>query len=84
MISGVPYTAAVLSTVGLTLDIIGVVMLFRYGLPENVSRKGHSHLLLEATDQREIDMARKYDRLARAALALIVIGFTIQILGNWI
>ncbi|MXY67760.1 MAG: hypothetical protein F4Y47_04270 [Acidobacteriia bacterium] len=84
MISGVPYTATVLSTVGLTLDIIGVVMLFRCGLPANVSRKGDSHVLLEATDQREVGKARKHDRLARVGLALIVIGFTIRILGNWI
>ena len=84
MTSEVPYTAAVPSTIGLTLDIIGVVMLFRHGLLENVSRKGHSRILLEATVQHEIDKARECDRLARMALALIVIGFTIQILGNWI
>ena len=56
-------------------------MLYRQGLPENVSQQGRSHTVLEETDQDEIAKATRYDPLTRAALTLIVIGFTTQMLS---
>ena len=35
---------------GLVFDIAGALLLWRFGLPENVNRRGESALLLEGTD----------------------------------
>jgi len=74
--------AAYLNSLGLILDIIGVVLLFKYGLPEEVSRKGTGALLLEGNDPSEIAKAKSYDRTAQTALALLVTGFALQIISN--
>ncbi len=68
---------------GLLLDIAGVVLLYNFGLPENVSRSGTSALLLEGTDLAEIAKAAKYDRFSRLAVVSLTVGFSLQIVSNW-
>jgi hypothetical protein len=65
------------------LDIIGACLLWRYGLPEDINRKGESALLLESTNDKEIEKARAYDFLSRLALALLVAGFVLQLISNY-
>ncbi len=55
------------NSIGLLFDIAGVVLLYNFGLPENVSRSGTSALLHEGTDLAEVAKAAKYDRFARLA-----------------
>lgn len=74
--------AELFNTVGLVLDIFGVVLLFRFGLPPDVSRDGAVRLVLGA-DEREAWKAKRYERLSWAALGLIVTGFALQIVGTW-
>ena len=85
------FSAATASSVGLALDIIGVVLLYKYGLPEEVSRKGTSALLDYGTSEEEtktaeeeIRKAKHYDMMSRLALALLVFGFALQIVSNWL
>lgn len=44
-------SAAHLNTLGLGLDIIGVIMLFKFGLPEHLDRSGNIGLVLEQVDE---------------------------------
>ena len=74
---------SILSTVGLFLDIIGVIMLFIYGIPENVDRRGSQHLILEEADETELDKARHYDVMSFLAVTSLVVGFVCQIAGQW-
>lgn len=68
-------TSDLTSVSGLVLDIIGVAILFRTGLPNNAIREtGY----VQAYDD---DMARKYDRWAAFSLFLILGGFILQIVG---
>jgi hypothetical protein len=60
----------VISSFGLVLDIVGVVMIWRYGLPEPLSRTGAVHLILEQSDEAERAKATRYDRLSKIGLAL--------------
>ncbi|MCY3547049.1 MAG: hypothetical protein OXH49_09215 [Gemmatimonadetes bacterium] len=76
-------SAELFSTVGLILDIFGVVLLFRFGLPPDVSRDGTVRLVLGA-DEREARKGKRYERLSWAALGLIITGFTLQIVGTWV
>ena len=63
------------NSIGLLLDIAGVVLLFNFGLPEKVSRSGTSAFLLEETDFAEKAKAAKYDRWGRCGIVLLITGF---------
>jgi hypothetical protein len=76
--------ANVVNSVGLVLDIIGAVMLWKYGLPEALNKKGHQYLILEDIDEAEKRTAASYERRSRAALLLLVLGFAFQLWSNWL
>jgi hypothetical protein len=71
-----------LTNIGLFLDIIGVLFLFKYGLPSNISQTGSVNLILEQTNENEIHKWKKYNRMSRVGLLFILIGFVLQILSN--
>lgn len=72
------------TSLGLVLDIVGVLMLWRFGLPENVDRKGDEYWITGNKHPDEIAKAKKYDRLSLAAICLIVIGFILQITSQFL
>jgi hypothetical protein len=74
----------VVNSIGLVMDVVGVFLLFKFGLPEDVRRKGQGYLLLEETDQIEIAKAKRYDCWARIALLLVVLGFMTQLVSNFL
>ena len=85
------FSAPVMNSVGLAFDIAGVVLLYKYGLPAEVSRKGTSALLAFGTSEEEttkgeeeIRKAKHYDRMSLLALGLLVSGFALQILSNFL
>ena len=75
--------SAVVNSAGLLLDIIGVILLFCYGLPPDVDREG-KQILTWGKDEEEACKGKRYDRISWVALVLLVIGFTLQIISNWI
>ena len=67
----------VLNSIGLILDIIGVIILFKYGLPPNALSVGDDGIV---TDKLvPIVMAMR-----RTALGLIVTGFILQGVAGWL
>ena len=66
------------------MDIVGAALIWRFGLPERVSREGHSAILQEGIDQGEKQKAWRYDRLSEVGLALLIVGFAVQLVSNWI
>ena len=77
-------TQSNVNSLGLVLDIAGVCLLFKYGLPERLDREGRSYLMLQTHDDAEIRTARFYDRMSYLALVLIVAGFGLQIVSNYL
>ncbi len=75
--------AKVLNSSGLVLDICGAVLLFKYGLPAEISRTGATYIITEQSDEAEVKKARKYDRLGRLGLALLVGGFVLQLASDF-
>jgi hypothetical protein len=71
----------VLNSAGLLLDIIGVVLLFKFGLPEDISRTGTGFLITHQ-DEDEVKRAKLYDRLGMLGLALLIAGFALQLASN--
>ena len=76
-------TGTILNSVGLSLDIIGVIILFIYGLPKNLNEEGNSFLILEETDRDEKQKWKTYNRISKFGLPIIIIGFTLQLISNF-
>ena len=71
------------TTIGLVLGMVGVVMIFIWGPPQP-SFSGDS-LLLESTDEKKLDAEKaKYEYLSRIGLFLIGVSFALQLWGVWI
>ena len=72
----------IISSVGLILDIVGALLIWKYGLPESINRKGMGFLVLESVDDEQILKAKRYDRLSKIGLSLLILGFSLQLLSN--
>ncbi len=75
----------VLTALGLSLDIIGVLLLFFYGLPPKINRDGANFLLVRTGSEEEEQEVRKAARnkvLSTIALWLIIGGFVLQLIGT--
>jgi hypothetical protein len=70
--------------IGLLLDIFGVVILFLFGLPPSINKKGHINLILEQSDENEIAKASRYEKISYFGLTLILLGFLFQLFSNLI
>lgn len=76
--------ATAVNSLGLVMDIIGVLLLWKFGLPESISREGHVTLIIEESNQAEVAKAKIYDRWALFAVGALVLGFTLQLASNFL
>ena len=63
----------------------GVVLLFLYGLPENISE--HGGIVIEQPNpdrEEEVEKRKRYKRRSRWGLVLLVLGFFLQLVSNWL
>jgi hypothetical protein len=81
--------ADIVASIGLVLDIIGAVMLFRFGLPRApVDEEGN--LFAPAFDFPDIKLAevvayaRQQKRGSHIGLGLLVAGFAGQLVAVWL
>ena len=68
--------------IGLILDIIGAALIFKYGLPEEISRNGNSYRISEQDDSYEKDIAKRYDKLSKLGFRLLIVGFLLQLISS--
>ncbi|MBC7557527.1 MAG: hypothetical protein H7195_11265 [Chryseobacterium sp.] len=73
-----------INSIGLVFDIIGVILLFKYGLPSEVSKTGAIGLIMEQTDESEVAKWRKYNLFSKIGLSFILVGFLFQLVSNFI
>ncbi len=70
----------VINTIGLILNLAGVILLFRYGMPYRIRTNGKTAKTLKLADADEKILSEKrYDRRGRFGLILIVLGTGCQI-----
>jgi hypothetical protein len=67
---------------GLILVLVGVLLLFLFGMPFRVRTRGTSALLLEGTDEKAKRAERIYAVLGWLGLILVVLGTLSQIRAN--
>jgi hypothetical protein len=76
------FTGSVVNDIGLGLDIIGALLLWKFGLPETINREGRDYVWVSKPDETMIARARIYDRWGRAGLAALILGFFLQLVSN--
>ena len=64
---------ALVNSIGLLLDIIGVILLFCYGLPPDVDRRGRQFLTWEK-DEEQARKGKRFDRTSRLTPGLLIWG----------
>jgi hypothetical protein len=73
---------ATFSIIGLVLNLIGVIILFRYGMPYRVRTGGAQYLLLERKDEGAKVLEVEYDNFGLLGLGAVLIGTAFQIIGS--
>ena len=78
--------ADIVSSIGLVLDIVGVVLVFKYGLQTDVRETGGTSVAYrggksDAEAKREY---RHYSRLSRIGLGCLIVGFVLQLVSNFL
>ena len=62
--------------------MVGVLPLFRYGMPYRVRRGGASFLILNDTDKADLKQEKLYDALGLLGLVLVILGTVCQIVAK--
>ena len=79
--------SATINSIGLFLDIIGVSLLFRYGLPNYVNPAGVVNALEEIAcsgpTPEGMKLWKRHRWLSVVGLALLIVGFALQIASNY-
>ena len=65
---------------GLVLDVFGVILLWKFGLPESLNRGGVALLAGSDVNEEEKEKVEIYDHISRFALLLLVVGFGLQLI----
>jgi hypothetical protein len=71
------------SVTGLILSLLGVLILFRFGMPYQTRTGGTVGLALEQTDQAAAQRERRYTVLGWIGLVSIIGGTLCQIVGAY-
>jgi hypothetical protein len=67
------------NVLGLVMALIGILLLFRYGMPYRVRRGGQTYELREEIDEAGLKQEHIYDVLGWIGLLLIIFGTLAQI-----
>ena len=67
---------------GLCLSLIGILVLFRYGMPYRVRTGGAIAYVAEEPDEKEKVQEARYDVLGWIGLILVILGTLFQIAAN--
>lgn len=71
-----------LNIVGLILGIIGSVLLFKYGLPEDINKRGLTLLACEGENEEEKKKYKQYKSWGKVGLGFLVVGFVLQFISS--
>ena len=69
---------------GLSLSLIGVLLLFFFGMRYRIRSEGHSYVVTEPTNAEGKAMDALFSKLGFAGLVLIAFGTFLQIVGTWV
>ena len=68
--------------IGLALTLVGVLILFRWGMPFHVPTGGAVALITEGGDRREIALERIYTVIGYVGLVALIAGTVLQMVAT--
>ncbi len=74
--------ARVFNIVGLAFNLIGVLILFRWGMPFRVARGGASYVLMNEIDTKALALDRIYTVCGWVGLGFLLAGFALQLIAQ--
>jgi len=69
------------NNIGLMLDVAGVIIIFFFGISSDLNKNGAVGWLVENSEEMS-KKAERHNRVSKLGLLLIIVGFTLQIIGN--
>ena len=72
-----------LNVTGLILNLVGVLILLRYGMPFHVPTGGAVSLTLETRDQATIALEQRYEIYGYIGLGFLILGTVLQMVAAW-
>ena len=77
-------TPTIINSIGLFLDIIGVALLFKFGMPSGAGHKsGGDYMMWGGAEPRLTKRWLRYRFWSRVGLSCLIAGFSLQIVSNW-
>lgn len=73
-----------INSAGLVFDIVGATLLWRFGLPAEISRSGSQSIITNVRNHAEIEKAKRFDRISWWGFLSLVMGFVLQFLSNFV
>jgi hypothetical protein len=67
--------------VGLALTLVGVLILFRWGMPFHVPTGGHDAIIASQSNPKDIALERIYTIIGYVGLALLILGTVLQMVA---
>jgi hypothetical protein len=64
------------------LGVIGAFLIFIFGLPPKIDPGGQQYLITGSIDEKEKKKGKKYKKIGKLGLALIVVSYSLQILSS--
>jgi len=76
--------STLINSIGLISDIVGGLILFKFGLPSEVSANGIGGISLASPDPIALAKYLHFKKWSRIGLSLVLIGFAGQLLATLI
>lgn len=76
-----------INSTGLVLDIIGAILIFRYGIQPALHKPFHTLQIYELTSinkEQKDKLYNKHKYLSYAGLISLIFGFSLQLISNFI
>ncbi len=70
----------IINSIGLLFDIVGALLVWKFGLPKGFTESGHHIFEFMSVEPS----AKSYKRWANVGIALLVLGFALQLTSNLI
>jgi hypothetical protein len=75
-------SAATWNVVGLLLNLLGVLTLFRYGMPYRVASGGETSIITGDINQSEIALDKRYRVFGWVGVVMVICGTAAQIISS--
>ncbi len=74
----------ILNTIGLSLVLVGLALLYYFGLPPSVDPTGAVRIIVENTEDEEIAKVKRYRLWSQTSIILIAVGLLFQLWATWV